>query len=186
MKGRYVALSHCRGGSISPVLDETTLERFQQDIPVSSLPANFIDAIIITRQPSIEYLWIDSLCTLQGSTEDWEAESAVMADVYLNSLVTISALSSPHSRAGILSQRQTGGSDSAGHPSTGEAKPATSWTSISKTSPASTVTVQAPQKFQSLHNMFPDQVEPLLQRGWALQESLLPSRQLFYSSEQIH
>jgi hypothetical protein len=201
-KGQYAALSHCWGGPITPVLDKNTMSPFQQGIALSSLPANFYDAIVITRQLSINYLWIDSLCIIQDSPQDWEMESAVMGDIYRRSLITISALSSPRSKAGILSRRPDDASPEASNstddsltddaesasskssPSTDQ--PATSWISIADGKPKEIVQVQEPCHIEDLGLVFKLKREPLLGRGWTLQESVLPSRQLYYTSRQIY
>ncbi|KAK0616221.1 heterokaryon incompatibility protein-domain-containing protein [Immersiella caudata] len=196
-KGHYAALSHCWGGPITPVLDKNTLEPFQQNIGLSSLPANFHDAIAITRQLSIQYLWIDSLCIVQDSPEDWEAESAVMGDIYRRSFITISALSSPRSTSGILSPRPDEASSESGdsiddsesrslRASSPPGQPAASWLPLSENNPEEIVQVQGPCDVEDLGLVFKLKQAPLLGRGWTLQESILPSRQLFYTSKQIY
>ena len=86
----YAALSHCWGGVI-PI--QTTLDRLEQytlSIP-TPLPQTFADAISVTRALGIPYIWIDSLCIVQDSKDDWVGEAAGMANVYSNSFLTISA-----------------------------------------------------------------------------------------------
>ena len=61
----------------------------------------FRDAIAITRGLGYRYLWIDSLCILQDSPEDWKRESANMGYIYKNSVPTITAEEDPDSHAGI-------------------------------------------------------------------------------------
>ncbi|TLD19535.1 heterokaryon incompatibility protein [Venturia nashicola] len=51
----------------------------------------------------IRYIWIDSLCILQGDKHDWDVESARMADVYRNGYLTIAATSSADSTGGCFS-----------------------------------------------------------------------------------
>ncbi|KAL8951391.1 MAG: hypothetical protein Q9222_002641 [Ikaeria aurantiellina] len=41
-----------------------------------------------------EYLWIDSLCILQDSLEDWQTQSAVMGDIYKFAGLNLAALTS--------------------------------------------------------------------------------------------
>lgn len=83
---KYAALSHCWG--TSPIWT-TTIKN--QILPhYSQLPGNFQDAIIVTRMLGLQYLWIDSLCILQDSVDDWEIECANMANIYRNAEVTIS------------------------------------------------------------------------------------------------
>lgn len=102
IQGRYAALSHCWGGEISPLLKIKTLQSFQHAIPLPDLPANFRDAISITQQLGIQYLWIDSLCIIQDSRDDWEAESKEMGFIYRGAIVTIAASVSCRSTEGIL------------------------------------------------------------------------------------
>lgn len=52
------------------------LTAFQKRLPQEGLARNFNDALHIFRQFGIQYLWIDSLCIIQDSAEDWEVESA--------------------------------------------------------------------------------------------------------------
>ncbi|KAI9732177.1 MAG: hypothetical protein M1834_004274 [Cirrosporium novae-zelandiae] len=61
------------------------------------MPANFRDAIIITRKLGLRYLWIDSLCIIQDSRSDWEQQSAVMGSIYHSSALTIAAASAKNS-----------------------------------------------------------------------------------------
>jgi len=103
--GTYAALSHCWGGNIVPVLQTSNIDQFQESISYASLAANFQDAITITRRIGIQYLWIDSLCIVQDSRDDWEIESAKMGSVYKNAAVTISAMTSKGSKEGILKRR---------------------------------------------------------------------------------
>jgi hypothetical protein len=82
---KYTALSHCWG--TSPIW--TTTVKNQRLPHYSQLPGNFQDAIAVTRLLGLQYLWIDSLCILQDSADDWEIECANMADIYRNAEVTI-------------------------------------------------------------------------------------------------
>jgi hypothetical protein len=57
------------------------MARFLHEIPLKELPKTFQEAIYVTRYPGLQYIWIDSLCILQDSSEDWAKESVHMADV---------------------------------------------------------------------------------------------------------
>ncbi|KIJ26588.1 hypothetical protein M422DRAFT_191976 [Sphaerobolus stellatus SS14] len=46
------------------------------------LPKMFQDAVALTRGLGVQYIWIDSLCSIQQDKADWEQQSAVMADIY--------------------------------------------------------------------------------------------------------
>lgn len=108
----YIALSHCWGSQPNghPPWCTTSVnvdERFAQGIPVSSLPANFQDAIHLTRALKKEYLWIDSLCILQGDREEWLSEGKKMAGVFRNAYCTIAASSAAGSPSGFLRRPRT-------------------------------------------------------------------------------
>ena len=69
------------------------LEARTKAIVAKDLPRTFQDAITITRRLGIKYLWIDSLCIIQDSDEDWKKESRNMASIFSNSHLTIEATS---------------------------------------------------------------------------------------------
>lgn len=47
---------------------------------------------MVCRELGIHYLWIDTLCIVQDSQEDWERQSSVMGTIYHESTLTIAAL----------------------------------------------------------------------------------------------
>ncbi|PMD24517.1 HET-domain-containing protein, partial [Hyaloscypha hepaticicola] len=104
----YIALSHCWGGMVPLTTTLATLEQRQREIRFSELPRTFRDAITITRKLGVQYIWIDSLCIIQDSAEDWEKEAVKMGAVYRNSLVCIAADGSLNSNGGCFIE---------GHPS---------------------------------------------------------------------
>jgi hypothetical protein len=105
--GRYTALSHCWGTSRAFTTTQATLAKRMAGISDSELPATYKEAVAITRSLGIRYLWIDSLCILQDSQEDWENESAKMTEVYSNSYLTIAASSSTGSENGCFASIET-------------------------------------------------------------------------------
>jgi Heterokaryon incompatibility protein (HET) len=73
--GTYVTLSHVWGNPYSiPELALSTFEDKKSRIPLEILPRTFKDAILITRNPDIPYLWIDSLCIIQDDGADKERQ----------------------------------------------------------------------------------------------------------------
>ncbi|KAE9370261.1 HET-domain-containing protein, partial [Stipitochalara longipes BDJ] len=100
---KYVALSHCWGNLRT--CTEDTFEELQNGVSISRLPKTFQDAITVTRNLGIRYVWIDSLCIKQDSREDWSCESARMSEVYGNSFITILASSAQNSEQGFLASR---------------------------------------------------------------------------------
>ncbi|KAL5399273.1 hypothetical protein PMIN03_012691 [Paraphaeosphaeria minitans] len=68
----------------------------------SELPKTFRDAVRVTRELGIKYLWIDSLCIVQWNTADWKHEADRMKDVFASAYCTIAATSAVDSNAGFL------------------------------------------------------------------------------------
>jgi len=104
-RGYYIALSHCWGQSKPFVTTTHTLLERIRGITMSSMPKTFRDAVIITRELGLESLWIDSLCILQDSGEDWQKESSKMSYIYSNAFLTITAGGSTDSSQGIFRAR---------------------------------------------------------------------------------
>lgn len=101
----YICLSHC-WGSVPPdapwKLMQARKSTYMAKIDMSILPLTFRQAIQYTRDLGQKYLWIDSLCIIQDSAEDWASEASKMASIYANSLVTISSASASSSEGCIL------------------------------------------------------------------------------------
>ncbi|KAL3295673.1 tol protein [Colletotrichum asianum] len=98
----YAALSHCWGGKHPLMLRHESLKELVGGVPLTTLPRTFQDAIKLAASLGIHHLWIDSLCIIQDSKEDWEAEAARMASVYLGAKVTISATAADDSSTGTM------------------------------------------------------------------------------------
>jgi len=88
---RYLALSHRWGTSTVFKLETTNRDELMKRIPMDRLSITFKDAIDLARQLNIPYLWIDSLCIIQDSPEDWRNESTLMNKVYKHSVCNIAA-----------------------------------------------------------------------------------------------
>ena len=89
--GRYLTLSYRWGSSIQTKTTTATLEKYKSCIPIESLSKCIQDAIHITRQLGFCYLWVDSLCIIQDLRNDWSTQASLMADIYRNSTLTLSA-----------------------------------------------------------------------------------------------
>jgi len=100
----FATLSHCWGVNCVTKYQTTTwtLRDHRDRILYTSLPKTYLDAVMVCRSLSIRYLWIDSLCIIQDSREDWAREAASMSDVYSNSHLTISADWSPSPEGGCF------------------------------------------------------------------------------------
>lgn len=106
-RAQYIALSHCWGGQVELMLTEQNIAAFRNGLAVSALAENFRDAIKVTRNLGLRYLWIDCLCIIQGSEADWLEQSKKMASVYSHATLTIYAMVSPTSRHGILTRKNS-------------------------------------------------------------------------------
>ncbi|KAI1436433.1 HET-domain-containing protein [Xylaria sp. CBS 124048] len=106
-EGSYVTLSHVWGGEVPIRTMTESISRFKNGIRLDSLPKTFRDAVFVTRLLKCQYLWIDSLCIIQDSREDWAREAARMADVYGNSYLTIAAVWSSNSNGGLFSKHES-------------------------------------------------------------------------------
>ncbi|TGO54049.1 hypothetical protein BCON_0113g00090 [Botryotinia convoluta] len=96
-KGGYLILSYCWGMTPKDApwqLTTTTMSLFATEIPLRILPQTLHDAIMLTRKLGEHYIWIDSMCILQDSTEDWQFEASKMASIYGSAVMTLVAASS--------------------------------------------------------------------------------------------
>lgn len=78
----YMTLSHCWGGNRVFKLTTASLGLMRRGQLFTELPSNFRDAILFARHFQVRYIWIDALCIIQDSKEDWSYESSRMKDVY--------------------------------------------------------------------------------------------------------
>ncbi|KAF7957338.1 hypothetical protein EAE96_002924 [Botrytis aclada] len=173
----YIALSHCWGNPIPTSSTTATLPQYQNELPFDLLPANFRDAITITRELGVQYLWIDSLCIVQDSKHDWEQESQKMGTVYRDALVTIYAMSSNASTGGIIP-------NPAYQP---VEKPSTTLAFTDDNGMEVTVRVEPADRDiydEDLHRLA--ESSPLSSRGWTFQEAVLSSRHIYYGKKQIY
>jgi hypothetical protein len=58
------------------------VERRMEGFKLDELPRTFQDAIQVTRELGIKYIWIDSLCIIQDDPVGWEQESKRMHGIY--------------------------------------------------------------------------------------------------------
>ncbi|KAI8634705.1 heterokaryon incompatibility protein-domain-containing protein [Xylariaceae sp. FL1651] len=106
---RYIALSHQWGTEPFIKLTEDNLAHLRLNIPYRDLRLTFRDAVDVTRELGVRYLWIDSLCIIQGSRtqSDWHQEVKTMASVYCNALLTLAASNAVDVRSGLFSRRKS-------------------------------------------------------------------------------
>lgn len=78
-----------------------------EKVHLSQMPKTFQEAIAITRRLGISFIWIDSLCIIQDSREDWQRESASMQNVYKHSFLNIAATSASDGSFGCFVERNS-------------------------------------------------------------------------------
>ncbi|CBX93879.1 hypothetical protein IAQ61_003759 [Plenodomus lingam] len=110
VKGPYVTLSHCWGPSPEKRRDILTAQSWKEftevGVPWNFLSKNFQQAIEVARFLEVDYIWIDSLCIIQGDTAEWKREGALMHKVYRNSYCNIAAADAANSQEGLFRQRE--------------------------------------------------------------------------------
>jgi hypothetical protein len=175
----YVTLSHCWGTTPAATSTTTTLRDRKTDIPWSMLTQTFKDAVALTEQLGYEYLWIDALCILQDSKEDWEAESAKMHQVYANCDLMLSADGAKDGSVGFFRGDQI-------------------WTRSWEPLVSSQTQYGTRIRYSKAHHTFgrmlamfwtPEEcvyVYPLRTRAWCLQESFLAPRILHFGIDELH
>ncbi|KAI1208621.1 heterokaryon incompatibility protein-domain-containing protein [Annulohypoxylon truncatum] len=104
-RGRYITLSHRWGTNATLTLTSRNLSDFMVQIPQHELPIKYVDAAVLALRLKIPYLWIDSLCIIQDSSDDWDRESGTMDLVYRNAYCNLAATSAMRSSEGLFYKR---------------------------------------------------------------------------------
>ncbi|SPN96497.1 uncharacterized protein DNG_00025 [Cephalotrichum gorgonifer] len=101
-KTPYFTLSHCWGPVVLKRLMLENLEEFRVAISADGLSKTFQEAIYATQKLGVQYLWIDSLCIIQDSANDWQTEAAMMAQVYAGGLCNLAATAATEGTQGLF------------------------------------------------------------------------------------
>lgn len=169
--GEWITLSHCWGGQMPITTTTVNLDERRKGIGLDELPPNFRDAIFLTRKLGFRYIWIDALCIVQDSHEDWTAESTQMFDIYAQASLNIALSAARNPQEGIFA---TSNRDR------GLAAPIFSVHSFSsKHNVKGTLSIRPSMPsypFVWMNN------EPLHKRAWVMQESILSPRRLDFGS----
>ena len=169
----YMTLSHRWGVREFLNLTTETMSLLASGMPLIVLPQTFQDAIYVVRKLGCDYLWIDSLCILQGSDEqalrDWQAQSGAMRHVYTNSMCNIAATRASDCSGGLFSSRIP----TDVHPAILN---------------ISDVMDGRPVEY-IIHDteFWREYIErsPLIERAWVLQERLLAPRTIHFAEKQL-
>jgi Heterokaryon incompatibility protein (HET) len=172
----YFTLSYCLGKGNEFITTPDCLVDRQRGFLLSELPKTIRDAVLVTHEFGVPYLWVDRLYVLQGTSEeareDWLRESSKMADVYSKAKLTIVASWAESCQEDIFRPRKA---------------------KLRYMSKGSTGTVDVSYvlsneylldglqgyRYYCIDNY--SMCQPIHERGWTLQERLLSRRILTYS-----
>jgi hypothetical protein len=171
--GPYIALSHVWGLEQIITTTEATLKSHALGIPLNFLSKTFQDAVFVARELNIQYLWIDSLCIVQDSVEDWEVESSKMGEYYRNAILTVAATRSKDGRGGCFSDNSN----------FWLLKPCPTGSSWTRSPSGDFKFIRHDSSAMAYASSASSSENPLEYRAWCIQERLLSPRLLSYSHD---
>lgn len=169
----YATLSHRWGGANVFQLKLGNLDALRKEIPIDKLSKTFKDAFVAAKKLGVRYIWIDSLCIIQDSPDDWQKEAALMKNVYSNAKFNISATGAEVSDDGLFIDRGRLSVVPFTLEITGTAKSPSPWRS-------SRYHLVNPSLWSSNISQ-----SPLNKRGWVLQERVLARQIVHFGRDQI-
>ncbi|ROT42541.1 HET-domain-containing protein [Sodiomyces alkalinus F11] len=166
--GPYVAFSHCWGRAETLKLLEENKARLETSIDIDELPRSYKEGIEVAMRFGFRYIWIDSLCIIQDSLDDWRAEAATMKDVYNSASLTIAASAASENSEASFRRRDPAGIQ--------HIRVNPTWNGIPKV-----------QYVLASMDLYQDEIahSPLRRRSWVIQEYYLSSRTLSLTRSQI-
>ncbi|CZR49320.1 uncharacterized protein FPRO_08940 [Fusarium proliferatum ET1] len=184
----YLILSYCWGtGNESSKTTESNLNGRLRGFSVSELPKTIRDAILLTRMMGYRYLWVDAMCTIQGPSGDFHAESTRMGDYYSNAECCISASAATDSQQGFLTERPLARFPIEDIAFKIHKKPSRLWAYSGIGSNIHKEPVYSILKWN--HNTTSAKkhilTSPLTERGWCLQETALAKRTLHWTLQGV-
>jgi hypothetical protein len=164
----YMTLSHCWGAVVPKKLTTDNYLSMLEGIALSDMPATFLEAIRLTRRLGVRYLWIDSLCIIQDSSEDWGTESVRMFDIYRNSYLNIGAAGASDANGGLFSSLDSG-----------KTLPCVLTIGIGENSR------YIASEYEPKNSYERDEQCALFGRAWVFQELFLAPRTLFFGKDEL-
>ena len=148
-----------------------TIVSLKKSLPLSELSLTFQEAFEVLRFLGIQYIWIDSICIVQDSHEDWSREAKTMMKVYQQACLNLAATVSSDDKPGLFTKRD------------GDAL-------ISQPFKISNGFLDGEYRIvEGVMDIFSweDAIEgaPLNRRGWVLQERLLSPRVAHFTADQV-
>jgi hypothetical protein len=102
---KNIALSHPWGVPPHFCTFTSNIEEHKQSIDFAKLPNTFQNAVSVTRELGYQYLWIDSICIIQGPDGDFNKEAKRMEDVFSSAYCVLAASSANGQSDGFLKKR---------------------------------------------------------------------------------
>jgi hypothetical protein len=102
---KYAALSYKWGGPQQVQATNASLSSLMNGFRIEDLPYSLRDAVTLTQQLGLSYLWIDALCIIQDNESDKSTEVSRMATIYENAAVTIASSRTNSAMESFLSPR---------------------------------------------------------------------------------
>lgn len=165
---QYVTLSH-RWRDEPARLLEGNQSCYETDIPLKDLSKHFNEAIRLCWSLGYEYIWIDSLCIVQDSDDDWAHEAGRMCYIYANSTLTFAATAASESDCGLNCNRN--------YLEVAPCRIQASWANEERYN----LVCYETGGWQR-HVEGPD----LHDRGWVVQERLLSPRTIHFAADQVY
>jgi hypothetical protein len=160
---QYIALSHPWGQGTHFCTFRNNLDEYKKHIILDKLPATFQHAVTTTRELGLRYLWIDSICIIQGKDGDFDQEAKRMEDVFSSAYCVIAASSATGQEVGFLNPRKEN-----------------DFLAFVKGEQSIYVS-----RFMDDFNAHVLE-GPLSKRGWVLQERALARRTIFFTDRQTY
>ncbi|KAI0194773.1 heterokaryon incompatibility protein [Xylaria flabelliformis] len=165
----YTTLSYRWAPNPSLVLLTSNIIEFRAGKPIETLPQLFRDMIVVAHRFSIRYIWIDALCIVQDSREDWETQASTMKMVYAHSTCNIAASGANSPDEGLFRARN----------------PEAIQPGLVPFSLFSSSENQPHYIFEKRYWDREILAGPLHNRGWVFQERILPPRVLYFGKNQV-
>lgn len=163
---RYAALSYVWGPTTAPMLTGDTLMRYTSPCGLRQcpIPQSILDAMQLLRELGERFLWVDTLCIVQDDPNDRAQQLSIMDSIFQSAYIVVVAAAGSDAYAGLPGVQST--------------------RCIQK---RQTEIINGVQ-FITAQPALQDALEETIwkTRGWTFQESLVASRLLVFTENQVY
>jgi hypothetical protein len=105
----FASLSYCWGDNQSHgiICLQKNVVELEGGIDLNKLSKSIQEAVWLTRQLGILFLWVDALCIIQDDPEDMQREIRKMGNIYAKATLVISASTAENAAQGFLQDHDT-------------------------------------------------------------------------------